>query len=111
MHCRCIGRKLICFRGCSMDPAEWFHVSQVRMLRRLDWERHSLVIANLRYYSNGTHLLDLLIIFWCYSKEIAGHLNSQVRHTNKTLQNILWQNIGKSSLTQIFTVYVNMIGT
>lgn len=60
LHCR-EWRKLVSLGWLSVDPAQRFHVFQVRMLRTLMRKRDVLVATNLRNKNDSSDFFDLRV--------------------------------------------------
>ena len=72
-----------------MNPSQWLHILKVGMLWHLMRESNILVGTYLRHQHNAANFLDIRIIRWTHSVEIASYLNPQVTDANEALQNIL----------------------
>ena len=94
---------------------------------------HHLVSAPLRDHHNATNLLDLWVVWWAHSIQITrylhththththtvthypsarpvAHLCAQVRYCDEGLQDILWQDVCKSSFLDVIRGHVDMVG-
>jgi len=84
-----------------VDPTQWLHVFQVRVLRRLVRQSHVLVATDLRNEYNATDFLDLWVLRWRDTVHVASDLNTQVRDADEALEDVLGEHVRVTYLLEV----------
>ena len=95
-------------RSC-VDPAKRLHIFQVWVFWTLVWQCDVLIATDLRHENDGPYLLDLWILRWADTIHVASDLDAEICDADKTLENVLWQDISVAYLLQVIRIDVDMV--
>ena len=91
-----------------MNPSQWLHVFQQRVLWQVMRQAAALISCNLWNHDDAFNLLHHFIVFWCNSKHVACNLNSQITNANEFLKNIFRQDVCKSWFSDVIWIDINL---
>merc|ERR1719359_230629 len=95
----------------SMNPSQRLKVTQVLMIRKLRWQRHIGVGANLWHQDHASNFLHLWIVWWRDTIEICRNLGAKITDADERLEDVFWHHIRVASFTNILAVDIQVIGT
>lgn len=109
MHSCISGSKLASLICLCMNPTQWLHISQVRVIREIVWYTTVLISSNLRYHDDAFNFFDLIVVGRGHTVEVAAYLNSQIADTNETFQNVLRHHVSNTRLLDVIRIHIYLI--